>query len=70
MESYRDGTPIPQVTDSGIWANLSTGAWKYYDNDPNKGKVYNWYAVAGIHDNDNNTPNKIFAPEAGMFHLI
>ena len=63
VESYRDGTPIPQVTDSGIWANLSTGAWKYYDNDPNKGKVYNWYAVAGIHDNDNNTPNKIFAPE-------
>lgn len=63
VETYRDGTPIPQVTDSGIWANLSTGAWKYYDNDPNKGKVYNWYAVAGIHDNDNNTPNKIFAPE-------
>ena len=63
VETYRDGTPIPQVTDSGIWSNLSTGAWKYYDNDPNKGKVYNWYAVAGIHDNDNNTPNKIFAPE-------
>lgn len=63
VESYRDGTPIPQVTDSGIWTNLSKGAWKYYDDDPNKGKVYNWYAVAGIHDNDNNTPNKIFAPE-------
>lgn len=24
--------------------------------------MYNWYAVAGIHDNDPNTPNKILAP--------
>ena len=61
--TYRDGTPIPQVTDNDEWANLTTGAWCYYDNDPNKGVLYNWYAVAGIHDNDENTPNKEFAPE-------
>jgi len=61
--TYRDGTPIPQVTDATEWANLTTGAWCYYDNDPSKGKLYNWYAVAGIHDNDENTPNKEFAPE-------
>jgi uncharacterized protein (TIGR02145 family) len=61
--TYRDGTPIPQVTDATEWANLTTGAWCYYDNDPNKGKLYNWYAVAGIHDNDENTPNKELAPE-------
>jgi uncharacterized protein (TIGR02145 family) len=61
--TYRDGTPIPQVTDGGqTWSNLTTGAWCYYDNDPTKGKLYNWYAVAGIHDNDPNTPNKEFAP--------
>ncbi len=60
--TYRDGTPIPQVTDATEWANLTTGAWCYYDNDPSKGKLYNWYAVAGIHDNDENTPNKEFAP--------
>ena len=60
---YRDGTEIPQVTDATEWANLTTGAWCYYDNDPSKGKLYNWYAVAGIHDNDPNTPNKTFAPE-------
>ena len=24
--------------------------------------MYNWYAVAGIHDNDPNTPNKKLAP--------
>jgi uncharacterized protein (TIGR02145 family) len=64
---YRDGTPIPQVTDPTAWANLTTGAWCYYNNDPGNGttygKLYNWYAVAGIHDNDPNTPNKILAPE-------
>jgi uncharacterized protein (TIGR02145 family) len=63
VEKYRDGTEIPQVTDATEWANLTTGAWCYYDNDPSKGKLYNWYAVAGIHDNDENTPNKEFAPD-------
>jgi uncharacterized protein (TIGR02145 family) len=63
MVTYRDGTPIPQVTDDTEWENLTTGAWCYYDNDPTKGKLYNWYAVAGIHDNDLNTPNKELAPE-------
>lgn len=61
--TYRDGTEIPQVTDATQWSNLTTGAWCYYDNDPTKGKLYNWYAVAGIHDTDPNTPNKAFAPE-------
>jgi uncharacterized protein (TIGR02145 family) len=63
VTTYRDGTPIPEVTDPGEWANLTTGAWCYYDNDSTKGRLYNWYAVAGIHDNDPNTPNKEFAPE-------
>jgi uncharacterized protein (TIGR02145 family) len=63
MVTYRDGTEIPQVTDPTQWSNLTTGAWCYYDNDPNKGKLYNWYALMGIHDTDPNTPNKEFAPE-------
>jgi len=66
VTSYRDGTPIPQVTDPSEWANLTTGAWCYYNNSStngnNYGKLYNWYAVAGIHDNNPNTPNKILAP--------
>jgi len=61
--TYRDGTPIPEVTDQEEWENLTTGAWAYYDNDPTKPKLYNWYAVVGIHDTDPNTPNKEFAPE-------
>ena len=63
MVTYRDGTDITQVTDPTQWSNLTTGAWCYYDNDPTKGKLYNWYAVMGIHDTDPNTPNKEFAPE-------
>jgi uncharacterized protein (TIGR02145 family) len=64
--TYNDGTPIPQVTDPTEWANLTTGAWCYYNNDSANdttyGKLYNWYAVAGIHDTDPNTPNKTLAP--------
>ena len=63
MVTYRDGTPIPQVTDNTAWANLTTGAWCYKNNDPTQVKFYNWYAVMGIHDNDPSTPNKILAPE-------
>ena len=52
--TYSDGTPIPQVTDPMEWANLTTGAWCYYNNDPANnavyGKLYNWYAAAGIYN--------------------
>jgi len=54
VTTYRDGTPIPQVTDPTQWANLTTGAWCYYNNTTANGttygKLYNWYAVAGIYD--------------------
>jgi len=69
VSNYSDGTPIPQVTDPTEWANLTTGAWCYYDNNPayNKtyGKLYNWYAVAGIFDlasAENPTLRKKLAP--------
>ena len=46
---YKNGDPIPEVTDPTEWENLTTGAWCYYDNDPANGdiygKLYNWYAV-------------------------
>ena len=61
--TYTDGTPIPQVTDDAEWYQLTTGAWSYYNNDPTKPRLYNWYAIMGIHDTDQNTPNKEFAPE-------
>jgi uncharacterized protein (TIGR02145 family) len=47
---YRNGDPIPQVTDPTQWANLTTGAWCWYNNDSatygaTYGRLYNWYAV-------------------------
>ncbi|MDT3740724.1 MAG: fibrobacter succinogenes major paralogous domain-containing protein [Candidatus Kapabacteria bacterium] len=49
VDHYRNGDSIPQVTNPTQWANLKTGAWCYYNNDPANGavygKLYNWYAV-------------------------
>jgi uncharacterized protein (TIGR02145 family) len=49
VSTYRDGTPIPYVTDATAWAALTTGAYCSYDNNPANdaiyGKLYNWYAV-------------------------
>ena len=54
VSTYRDGTVIPEVPLDANWATLTTGAWCYYANDPANGviygKLYNWYAVAGIYD--------------------
>ncbi len=64
--TYRDGTSIPQVTANDEWESLTTGAWCYYENDETKGKLYNWYAVMGIHDPaslSNPSQRKEFAPE-------
>jgi len=59
VATYSDSTPIPQVTDPAKWANLTTGAWCYYDNNPvngaTYGKLYNWYAVAGIYNQASKT---------------
>jgi uncharacterized protein (TIGR02145 family) len=54
VETYRDGTPIPYIEDQTVWKDLTIGAWCYYKNDSTDdkiyGKLYNWYAVAGIFD--------------------
>jgi uncharacterized protein (TIGR02145 family) len=49
VEKYRNGDVIPQVQDQTQWANLTTGAWCYYENNPANGttygKLYNYHAV-------------------------
>jgi uncharacterized protein (TIGR02145 family) len=50
VRTYRNGDPIPQVTDPTAWANLTSGGWCWYNNDSATygsvyGRLYNWYAV-------------------------
>jgi uncharacterized protein (TIGR02145 family) len=56
VSKYNDGSPIPQVTDQNEWANSTTPAWCWYDNDSAiynaYGKYYNYYSVA-----DSNSKN-------------
>jgi uncharacterized protein (TIGR02145 family) len=46
---YRNGDPIPNVTDSTEWSNLATEAYCVYENDESiaetYGYLYNWYVV-------------------------
>lgn len=47
---YRDGSPIPNITDNFEWGRLTTGAYSWYNNDAETykktyGALYNWYAV-------------------------
>ena len=47
---YANGDPIPNVTNSNQWINLTSGAWSHYNNnsqfDNPYGKHYNWFAAA------------------------
>jgi uncharacterized protein (TIGR02145 family) len=49
---YRNGDPIPNVTDGTEWNGLSTGAYCAYENDEGHvetyGRLYNWHAVDDI----------------------
>lgn len=50
VAKYRNGDPIPNVTNAEIWSTITTGAYCYFNNDSatyasTYGKLYNWYAV-------------------------
>lgn len=49
VTKFRNGEPIPFMTDSAAWTELKTGAYCNYSNKENLvatyGKLYNWYAV-------------------------
>lgn len=65
VTTYRNGDLIPQVTGTTAWAGLTTGAWRYFNNDPANeavyGKLYNWYAVndpRGLAPNGSHIPTE------------
>jgi uncharacterized protein (TIGR02145 family) len=49
VSHYRNGDPIPEVQNSIEWSKVTTGAWCYYENNPENGiiygKLYHYYAV-------------------------
>ncbi len=49
VSTYRNGDIIPEVKNPSMFTRLTTGAWCYYNNDPENGKtygkLYNWYAI-------------------------
>lgn len=48
---YNDGTPLPHITDTMQWSNLTTPGYCFYGNDTDAaeqeklGALYNWYAI-------------------------
>jgi uncharacterized protein (TIGR02145 family) len=50
VRHYRNGDPIPNITDTAVWSTDTTGAFCWYSNDSSNnatyGCMYNWYAVA------------------------
>jgi len=65
---YKDGTPLPNVTDETEWTGLSTPAYCWYNNDYKNygvtfGALYNWYVV------DPANMKKI-APEGWHLHMM
>ncbi len=46
---YRNGDAILNETNAATWANLTSGAYCWYDNNQNYeyayGAIYNWYAI-------------------------
>ncbi len=68
---YRDGTSIPNVTDNAAWANLISGAYCNFNNDPGYvsayGRLYNYYANV---DNHNLCPTGWHIPTAGEWTTL
>jgi uncharacterized protein (TIGR02145 family) len=49
IDKYANGDEIQEITSEKEWSQTKSGAWSYYNNDPDfgdkYGKIYNWYAV-------------------------
>ncbi len=69
---FRNGEPIPMVTDSAQWNSLATAAFCNYENNVSngntEGRLYNWFAVT---DSRNICPPGFHIPtSAEMLTLV
>jgi uncharacterized protein (TIGR02145 family) len=71
VTKYRNGDPIPNVTDALAWELLSTGAYCNYDNLQSNGttygRLYNWYAVS---DDRNIAPAGWHVPDDAEWNVL
>jgi uncharacterized protein (TIGR02145 family) len=68
---YKNGNPIPNVSDNTSWSNLSSGAYINYNNDTAiagvYGKLYNWHAVV---DSRNLCPDGWHIPSDNEWDIL
>jgi len=68
---YRNGDPIPNVSNAGDWESLTTGAYCNYDNLQSNGtiygRLYNWYAV---NDDRNIAPAGWHVPDDNEWNVL
>jgi uncharacterized protein (TIGR02145 family) len=73
VTKYRNGEPIPNVTDNYAWVVLTTGAYCSYANRANKdeiatyGRLYNCYAIA---DSRNIAPTGWHVPSIAEWNTL
>ena len=60
---YRNGDPIPHLTEKNDWVTTSDGAYCYFNNDTFLGQIYgNYYNWAAINDPRNIAPEGFHVP--------
>lgn len=68
---YRNGDPVPHVTDRRKWGGLETGAYCNYGNDEGNvavyGRLYNWYVV---NDSRNIAPEHWRVPSVDDWQIL
>lgn len=68
---YRNGDPIPSISDNSEWTNLKMGAYSFYDNSSSNyasyGNLYNWFAVI---DDRNIAPNGWHIPSEAEWTIL
>jgi uncharacterized protein (TIGR02145 family) len=45
VTKYRNGQPIPFISDSTVWSQWNAGAYMFYKHDVKHGVLYNWNVV-------------------------
>lgn len=68
---YRNGDPLPNITDKTAWQSLTTGGYCWYNNDsknkPVYGALYNWFTV---NDSRNLAPEGWHVPSSEEWDIL